>query len=183
MKYSFRLYQQLLDEREMSKKNDYRKKRIDSLSAPRLLGWIREVFSNIPDGRHSDKVVISLVDALMSGLAVFGLKYLSLLQFDEHQSEPVIRHNLKTLYGVEHAPCDTQMRTLLDSVEPHDLDQAFMELHQQAEQEGVFQEYEYLGKYHLVPVDGTGHYCSGSVDCPQCCVKKKTNGTQEFYYQ
>lgn len=167
----------------MSKKHSYRKKIIDSLSAPRILGWVREVFSNIPDVRNSDSIVISLVDALMSGLAVFGLKYPSLLQFDEHKSEPVIRHNLKTLYGVEYAPCDTQMRTILDPVEPYHLDKAFVELHQKAAQEGAFQEYEYMGGYHLISIDGTGHYCSGSVDCPQCCVKKKKNGTEEFYHQ
>ena len=37
-----------------------------------------------------------------------GLKYLSLLQFDEGRHETVIRSNLKALYGVERAPCDTR---------------------------------------------------------------------------
>lgn len=170
----------------MSKNNShakYPKKVIGSLSAARLLGWIREVFSKIPDTRSSDNIVISLVDALMSGLAVFGLKYPSLLQFDNDKDEPAIRHNLRSLYGVERAPCDTQMRTLLDSVEPRFLEAGFLAVHQAAAQEGIFQEYEYLGGYHLISVDGTGHFCSGAVGCPQCCVRKRRNGTEEFYHQ
>lgn len=170
----------------MSKNNShakYPKKAVGFLSAALLLGWIREVFSKIPDTRCSDSIVISLVDALMSGLAVFGLKYPSLLQFDNDKDEPAIRHNLRSLYGVERAPCDTQMRTILDKVDPRSLDAGFLAVHQKAAQEGVFREYEYLGGYHLISVDGTGHFCSGKVSCPQCCVKKKRNGTEEFYHQ
>ena len=47
----------------------------------------------------------------MSGLAVFGFKMPSLLQFEKDKaSEPWIRRNLHTLYGVEKAPSDTCMR-------------------------------------------------------------------------
>jgi hypothetical protein len=91
----------------MSKNYSPRNKIIDSLSAPRLLGWIREVFSKVPDARGKGAVSISLADALMSALAIFGLKYPSLLEFEEHKNETAIRHNLKTLYGVERAPSDT----------------------------------------------------------------------------
>jgi len=168
----------------MSKNHSRRNKIIDSLSASRLLGWIREVFSRIPDVRGKDIISISLVDTLMSALAIFGLKYPSLLQFEEHKSETVIRHNLRSLYGVERAPCDTQMRTILDSVQPHHVDEAFVALHDRAAEQGVLKEYEYLGGYHLVSVDGTGHFCSGSVSCPQCCVKKqKKDGAEQFYHQ
>jgi hypothetical protein len=119
----------------------------------------------------------------MSGLAVFGLKYPSLLQFDGHKSEPTIRHNLSKLYGVERAPCDTQIRAILDPVDPRRLDKCFLALHEIAAAEGAFKAYEYLGGYHLVSADGTGHFCSGAVSCPQCCVKRKRNGTEEFYHQ
>jgi hypothetical protein len=75
-----------------------------ALSAPGLLKTIRQSFASIPDPR-SPRGEIALGDALRAGLAVFGLKYSSL--FDEASREAVIRHNLKTLYGVERAPCDT----------------------------------------------------------------------------
>ena len=48
----------------------------------------------------------TLPDCLMSGLAVFGLKHRSLLDFDE-------------------APCDIQLGTSLDNVEPNTLNRGF----------------------------------------------------------
>ena len=44
-------------------------------------------------------------ECIMSGLAVFGFKMPSLLQFEKDKTtEPWIRRNLRTLYGVKQAP-------------------------------------------------------------------------------
>jgi len=40
----------------------------------------------------------------MSGLAMFGLKCPSLLQFDKIRHEKTIKANLKELYGVSRSP-------------------------------------------------------------------------------
>jgi len=64
-----------------------------ALSAPGLLKTIRQSFASVPDPRGS-RAEIALGDALMAGLAVFGLKYPSLLKFDEASREDVLRHNL-----------------------------------------------------------------------------------------
>ncbi len=50
------------------------------LSAPGLLSEARRCFEQIPDNAAN---AISLAEHLMSGLALFGLKYPSLLQFDK----------------------------------------------------------------------------------------------------
>ena len=52
------------------------------LSAPGLLATVRQCFEQIPDHRQR-RGQIRLSDALMSGLAVFSLKYPSLLKFDQ----------------------------------------------------------------------------------------------------
>ncbi len=78
------------------------------MSAPGLFRTIRQSFAAIADWR-SERGQISLAEALMSGLALFGLKYPSWLKFDEADpAEAVIRATLRTLYGVGRAPCDTQ---------------------------------------------------------------------------
>ena len=105
-----------------------------SLSAPSLLKSIRSVFEKIVDPRNG-RQKITLADALMSGLAVFSLKCPSLLKFDEMKGEKAIRHNLRTLYGITVAPCDTQMRSILDRVNPADLEPAVIALHQAADQQ------------------------------------------------
>ncbi|MBS4166089.1 hypothetical protein NEOC65_001168, partial [Neochlamydia sp. AcF65] len=48
----------------------------------------------------SKKAKVPLVDCLMSGLALFGLKFPSLLKFDQRKEEPIIKHNLSTLYKI-----------------------------------------------------------------------------------
>lgn len=95
-----------------------------TLSAPGLLRIVRERFERIEDpvsGRG-----LNLADCLMSGLAVFGLKYPSLLSFerDARQAERT-RSNLRNLYGVRRTPSDTRLRERLDEVDPGELRPAF----------------------------------------------------------
>ncbi len=60
----------------------------EGLSIEGLLHEARRVFARIPDSPDND---IALVDHLMSGLALFGLKYPSLLQFDQDCREDARR--------------------------------------------------------------------------------------------
>jgi hypothetical protein len=152
------------------------------LSAPGLLNTIRGCFKQVPD--HRRRLQIPLVDALMSGVAVFGLKYPSLLKFDEgYCNEATVRHNLRTLYGVEHAPCDSHLRTMLDPVNPAQLRPAFRAVHQQLQRAKASQAYEYLDGHYLVSIDGTGHYASSAVHCRECCQKTHRDGRTEYYHQ
>ena len=122
------------------------------------------------DHRHQ-RSQISLADALMAGLAVFGLKYPSLLKFDEAYREGVIRHNLKALYGVEWAPCDTQLRTILDGVDPPALRSAFGAVHRHLQRGKAVEAYQYLDSHYLLSLDGTGQFASSAIRCAECCVK------------
>ncbi|MDP6768374.1 MAG: hypothetical protein QF414_06735 [Arenicellales bacterium] len=76
------------------------------LSLPGLLSLVADQFQQIPDimGRQTR---ITLKDCLLSGLAIFNLKYPSLLQFDAAREEPLTQANLKTLFGIEQIPSDT----------------------------------------------------------------------------
>ena len=97
---------------------------IQNLLIPELLNLVRKSFTEIKDS-VTRKVTYSLADCLMSDLAIFGLKYPSLLQFDDDcRSDPILQHNLKTLFGVKQAPSDTYFRERLDPIEPHQLQQA-----------------------------------------------------------
>ena len=152
------------------------------LSAPGLLRAIRQTFDVIPD--HRCDPLIPLADALMSGVAVFGLKYPSLLKFDEaYSDEATVRHNLRTLYGVEHAPCDTQLRDIADPVKPEYLRPAFRAIHREVQRGQALAGYEYWDGHYLVLVDGTGHYASSAISCPQCCVKNKGQANESYYHQ
>jgi hypothetical protein len=150
-----------------------------ALSAPGLLQEIRRCFAAVPDPR-GPRHDIALEDALMAGLAVFGLKYPSLLQFDEAAGEAVIRHNLRTLYGVVRAPCDTQLRKILDPLDPIQLRPAFRAVHRVLQRHKALEAYRYFDGHSLVSVDGTGQFASTAIHCPECGVK--LSGGQEHYY-
>jgi hypothetical protein len=151
------------------------------VSAPALLHQVRQAFEQIPDPRRYGQQ-FSLPDVLMSGLAVFGLKYPSLLKFDEQRNESIIRANLKALYGVEQAPCDTQLRAVLDRVDPAALRTPFIRIHQRLYQKNFLDGFLFLGSF-LVSVDGTGQFSSSQVHCPECCVRHHRNGEVGYYHQ
>ncbi len=87
------------------------------LSASGLIQTMRTGFEKISDHR-ADNTTISLADALMSGFAMFSLKDASLLKFDERRAKD---SNLKRIYETEIIPSDSQMRTILDPVQPVEL--------------------------------------------------------------
>jgi len=91
----------------------------------------------------------------MSGLAVFALKMPSLLQFDQSLSEKRICHNLKTLYGVEKAPCDTYLRERLDEVSFHLLRKPFNRVFAALQRQKTIERFRYYEDYYLFSIDGT----------------------------
>ena len=151
------------------------------VSAPALLHQVRRSFEKIPDPRRYGQQ-FSLPDVLMSGLAIFGLKYPSLLKFDEQRHEERIRANLKSLYGVEKAPCDTQLRSVLDRVNPAELRAPFIQIHQKLYHQKFLEGFRYLDGL-LVSVDGTGQFSSSRISCPECCARHHKNGEVSYYHQ
>ena len=151
------------------------------VSAPALLNQARRAFEKIPDPRRYGQK-FSLPDILMSGLAVFGLKYPSLLKFDEQRNEERIRANLKSLYGVNQAPCDTQFRAVADQVDPAELRAPFIEINQRLYQQKFLEGFRYLGGF-LVSIDGTGQFSSSHVHCSACCERHHQNGQVGYYHQ
>ena len=79
-----------------------------NLSTKSLLKFISNYFNTIKDEERKRGCKFSLKDCLMAGLAIFGLKYPSLLKFEKErkENEPLIG-NLERLYNIESTPCDT----------------------------------------------------------------------------
>lgn len=156
------------------------------LSANGLLRAIREIFEAIPESQRDPrglKNAISTADCLMSALALFGLKFPSLLQFDNGSDDPVIKHNLRTLYRVKEAPSDTYMRERLDRVDPQALRAAFVKVFSLIQRGKVVEDYKFLDDCVLVACDGTGMFSSDAVHCSCCCEKHHKDGKVTYYHQ
>lgn len=143
------------------------------LSAAGLLSIIHDSFKKIEPPRQlvARSNPITLADCLMSGIAVFGLKFPSLLKFDERRDENRIKHNLRTLYHVKQAPSDTYMRERCDEVDPREVRKVYKKLFSCMQRGKALEEFEYLDGHYLLPGDGTGFFTSNSVHCKNCCVK------------
>jgi len=127
--------------------------------------------------------IYSWQDCIMSGLAVFGFKMPSLLQFEKDKaSEPILRRNLRTLYGVKEAPSDTTMRERLDTISPRQLRQPFKKIFAYLQRGKALEAYRYLDGYHIISLDGTGQFSSEKVHCECCCEKHHRNGRVEYYH-
>jgi hypothetical protein len=127
---------------------------------------------------------IPLADCIMSGLAIFSLKYPSLLQFEEDKTaEKTLRHNLKSLFLVNESPCDTQLRERLDNLDPQELRKPFKSIFSQFQRSKMLEPYYYLDMGYLLSLDGTGLFSSSKVHCENCCEKEHKDGSKTYYHQ
>ena len=160
------------------KKPSFRK----HLSKPGLLQEVRDCFEAISDDVRGRKY--SLADYLMSGLALFSLKFPSLLQFDgQVRSDDAIRANLLSLFGVGEAPSDSGLRKRLDRLDPDVLRKAFQRVFSQLQRGKGLEGYAYWEGHYLLSIDGTGTFSSRSVHCAKCCEKHRRDGSTEYYHQ
>lgn len=147
------------------------------LSASGLFRLVRFGFEKVRDHRAAN-VQISLTDALMSAFAMFSLKDPSLLAFDERRAKD---GNLKRIYNLESIPSDTQMRTILDDVEPEEVKPLFKDVFRQAQRGKVLEAFVFMEGYYLLSVDGTGYFSSKKIHC-ESCLEKTHQKTGEVTY-
>lgn len=147
--------------------------------AKELMSKLRFVFSQITEqqeGARGFKTRSSLVNCLMSGIAVFGLKLPSLLQFAKRLNDDAVKYNLKILYRVAKALSYSYMRTRLDEVDPQLLRPAFTSLFSIIQRGKAVEDYRFLNEYILVACDGIGLFSSEQVHCANLCKKPHSDG-------
>src|SRR3954453_12584386 len=127
-----------------------------------LVQLVRRRFEKLPQRRRAP--LFSLADTLMAGLALFSLKDSSLLAFCSR----AVDHNLRSVFGLQAGPSDTQMRSILDEVPPDVLRPAFKDVFRQLQRGKVLEEYVFLEGCYLVALDGVEYFCSHKVHCAHC---------------
>jgi hypothetical protein len=140
---------------------------------------MRAGFAQVKDQRVG-VVKIALADALMAGFALFSLKDPSLLAFDQRRAKD---GNLKRIYGMAEIPSDTQMRSILDEVDPVALQPLFVEVFQALENEGILKQFVFMEGCYLLALDGTKYFSSKKVHCPSCLERKSRAGEVVYSHQ
>ena len=116
------------------------------LNADALFQKVHDDFECVPDTRKGE-IKIEIADALMSGFAMFSLKDPSLLAFDERRATDA---NLNSIYKIDNVPCDTQLRTILDPVEPKDLRAAFKNPFRQLQRSNLLEKMKFYDGCYLL---------------------------------
>ncbi len=149
------------------------------LNADALFRLLRSDFKAVSDPRPYPD--IALADALMAAYALFALKAPSLLAFDKQWRAN--EFNFKAIFGLKNVPCDTQMRTILDEVDPQQLRPAFASIFRQLQRGKALEPFVFWKGYYLMASDGTCYHASENVHCPACLEKKSRNGVTTYYHQ
>ena len=151
-----------------------------TLHVDALIQALKTDFGKLTDHRAKN-AKIALDDAIMSAFAMFHLKDQSLLAFDERRRwEP---ENLHTVYGVTNIPCDSQLRAILDEVDPAFLRPAFRTVFRRLQRGKKLESMTLLNGHYLLSGDGTGFYSSTKVASPYCLKKTQRNGVEMYYQQ
>jgi hypothetical protein len=149
------------------------------LSADGLFQLIRSGVERIADHRRP-AAPLSLADALMSALAMFALKDPSLLAFDRRRDD----ENMKKVFHIERVPSDTQMREILDPLDPETLRSLFGDVFSQLRRGKALEPFQLYRHHYLLALDGTGYFSSQQIHCDSCLQKvTKTTGEVTYHHQ
>jgi hypothetical protein len=160
----------------MSQTTDLRRQR-RHLHFDALVQLARRGFEQLPEQRRCP--AFPLADTLMAGLAVFSLKDPSLLAFQRR----ALDHNLRSVFGLEAIPSDTQMRVILDEVGPDQLRPLFKDVFRQLQRGKVLEDFVFLEGCYLIALDGVEYFCSEKVHCEHCLSRQHKNGEVSYYHQ
>ena len=89
---------------------------------------------------------------------------------------------MKVIFGVETIPSDTQMRDMLDPVDPDSLRPVFGDVFRVLQRGKALEPFAFYDGGYLLAVDGTGQYSSRKVHCDSC-QEKTHKTTNEVTYE
>lgn len=149
----------------------------EPLSFGALLAILTDVFRQLPDQRTGENTQYTICDAALGAFGIFFMQCPSLLAYQRDMQRRKGCNNAQSLFGVAHIPSDPQIRNLLDPIAPAHLRAPFWTiLERLMEDKDVAAAFDFDGGW-LCSLDGTQHFGSTTIHCPQCTVSKRGETT------
>ena len=114
---------------------------------------------------------------------MFYLQDPSLLEFQRRFEEQIHANNLRTVFGIEHIPGDSQLRDTLDENDPQPLHGTFTEYFRRLQRGKHLEKFRYLEEGYLITMDGSEYFRSQCICCPHCLHRSSSKGSDEYYHQ
>lgn len=145
-----------------------------------LMRFLDDSFHTFADHRAGNSRYC-LPSVLKAAFAMFSLKAPSLLDF-KSQTLPE-QNNLRSIYRITEAiPCDNQMRSILDPLDPALVRGVLASVFKHLCRAGVLNRYRYWQQYVIVSMDGVEHFSSTKVHCPNCTTRTNRAGEVSFHH-
>jgi hypothetical protein len=160
---------------------------LKSLTLEAIIGLLSATFGVVDDARAAEQCRYALADTLMSGFAMMFFQHPSLLQFQRAMEKKRQQCNLQTIFGVHELPSDTQMREILDGVEPEALRLLLPQLWEKVRRVGwggrlttTLPSGQQQGTYYTLALDGSEYFRSPQVQCPHCLRQPDSKGRVHY---
>ena len=148
----------------------------------KLLASLESKGKTLPDNRNTGhNFRYSISNALKCALGVFFFQHPSMLDFQRHMQEKRHRNNMTSIFGVPEIPSDTQIKTLIDRIDPQSFGGVFNESLLIAEEHKVLERYRVLDGGVLIALDGVWYHSSKNIHCKRC-LHKTSNGETTYYH-
>jgi len=152
------------------------------LSFAKLLRSLCETLARIPEHRLGANKQYSLIDAGLAAFSVFHMQSPSFLAHQRAMQQAKGRSNAQSLFGMREIPCDNQIRSLLDPVDPNYLNPVYGEAVQRLEKAGWLEKFRSFHKTLLIAMDGTWYFSSQKIHCDNCNHKANPDGSITYYH-
>ena len=147
-----------------------------------LLSDLKEVCAGLDDKRVGPGYRYTMADIGLAAFSVFFMQSPSFLGHQRTLAEGHGRSNCQTLFGMAAIPSDNHIRQMLDGTPPAAFDGLFLKgLETIAAADGLAP-FQRLGGRLLVALDGTEHFSSRKLGCPQCSARRRNDGGTEYFH-
>lgn len=154
-----------------------------NLSFNSLRKTISRQVLQIEDPRQEAKVDHEIHDCCLSAFAMMFFQDPSMLEFQTRLQDNLNQNNLKTMFNVSSIPKATQLRDVLDLINPESLDPIFSDCFRLLQRAKQLEPFQFLNGKYLIPIDGTQYFSSTSISCPGCLRKNLKNGVINYSHQ
>ena len=143
---------------------------------------LAERAEKMPDSRTGKNTQYKMTDFVMSAFSIFFMQSASFIEGQRRLREATGKDNLKTLFGIEKIPEDTQIRKQLDEIKPEEIYPVWEEMYKYLEKKGLLKQFTGYDGNYLIAVDGTVYQSSEKIHCKRCSSRTKDGKTRYYHY-
>src|SRR3954462_11648587 len=147
-----------------------------------LLLELREICAGLEDKRLGPGYRYTMADIDLAAFSVFFMQSPSFLGHQRALAAGHGRSNCQTLFGMAAIPSDNHIRQMLDGNAPGTFDGLFIKALETVAAADGLSAFQRLGDRLLIALDGTEHYCSRKIGCPQCSTRRRSDGGMECFH-